>query len=95
MDDMFKILVCVIKDEPINIQRRVTKITKREKDNRERLEKLELTILLEKRIRGDLTETFKIINGISNYGRDCFLIFLLKLEIYCPVRFQKLSLLTN
>ena len=42
-----------------------------------------------KKMGGDLIETFKIINGISNYGRH-FSIFLLKLEIYCKDRFQKL-----
>ena len=60
----------------------------------ERLEKLRLTTLLERRMRSDLIETFKIINGISNYNRF-FSIFLLKLEIYFQDRFQKLSLLTN
>ena len=30
------------------------------------LGKLELTSLLERRMRGDLIETFKIINGTSN-----------------------------
>ncbi len=35
---------------------------------RERLEKLELTTLLERRMRGDLIETFKILRGIANYG---------------------------
>ena len=38
------------------------------------MEKLRLTILLENRIRGYLIETFKIINGISNYGRHFFYI---------------------
>ena len=59
-----------------------------------RFEKLELTILLERRMRGDLIETFKMINGFSNNGRH-FFIFLLKLESYYQGRFQKLSLLTN
>ena len=34
----------------------------------ERLEKLRLATLLERRMKGDLIENFKIINGISNYG---------------------------
>ena len=34
----------------------------------ERLEKLGLTTLLERRTRGDLIDTFKNIAGISNYG---------------------------
>ena len=37
-------------------------------------------------MRGDLIETFKIINGISNYARYFFNL---------SHRFQKLSLLTN
>ena len=41
----------------------------------------------------DLIETKKI-NGIYNYARN-YSIFLIKLEIYCEDRFQKLSLLTN
>ena len=35
----------------------------------ERLQKLGLTTLLERRMRNDLIETFQIINGISNYKR--------------------------
>ena len=38
----------------------------------ERLKKLNLTTLLERRARGDLIETFKIISGISRYGYDMF-----------------------
>ena len=55
----------------LSIQKRVTKLIKRvEKiSNRERSEKLGLITLLKRRMREDLTETFKIINGISNYGR--------------------------
>ena len=51
--------------------------TKRVNTNsyRERLEKLGLTILLERRIRDDLIETFKIIHGISNYGGHFFQYF--------------------
>ena len=37
-----------------------------------RLEKLGLTTLLERRARGDLIETFKIVNGISDYGQHLF-----------------------
>ena len=53
------------------IQRNVIKIIKRFRDysGRERLEKLGFTTLLERRMRVDLIETFKIINGIYNYGR--------------------------
>ena len=56
------------------IQRRVTKIIKRLKDYsyKERLKKCESINLLEIRIRGDLTEAFKIITEISNYGRHLF-----------------------
>ena len=39
---------------------------------RTRLQKLGLTTLLERRARGDLIETFKIINGISDYGKQFF-----------------------
>ena len=39
---------------------------------RDRLQKLDLTTLLERRARGDLIETFKILSGISNYGKDMF-----------------------
>ena len=37
-----------------------------------RLEKLNLTTLLERRVRGDLIETFKILSGIANYGEHFF-----------------------
>ena len=37
-----------------------------------RLDKLGLTTLLERRARGDLIETFKIVNDISDYGQDMF-----------------------
>lgn len=37
-----------------------------------RLSSLGLTTLLERRSRGDLIETFKIVNGISNYGTNLF-----------------------
>ena len=35
-----------------------------------RLQRLRLTTLLERRMRGDLIETFKIINGFVNYGHN-------------------------
>lgn len=38
----------------------------------ERLSKLGLTTLLERRARGDLIETFKILNGLVNYGHNMF-----------------------
>ena len=49
----------------------MTKIIKRVKDYtyRERLKKIGLSTLLERRIRGNRIETFKIINGISNHVR--------------------------
>ena len=37
-----------------------------------RLHQLGLTTLLERRARGDLIETFKIVNGISDYGQKLF-----------------------
>ena len=37
-----------------------------------RLQELNLTTLLERRARGDLIETFKILNGFSHYGRHFF-----------------------
>ncbi len=39
---------------------------------RERLKKLGLTTLLERRMRGDLIETFKITTGIVKYGKNLF-----------------------
>ena len=39
---------------------------------RERLEKLRLTTLLERRMRGDIIETFKILSGLANYGSQLF-----------------------
>ena len=39
---------------------------------RERLQKLDMTTLLERRMRGDLIETFKILNSFSNYGKQFF-----------------------
>ena len=38
----------------------------------ERLKKLGLTTLLERRMRGDLIESFKILNGLNNYGNSFF-----------------------
>ena len=38
----------------------------------ERLRKLGLTTLLERRMRGDLIESFKILNSINNYGNSFF-----------------------
>ena len=51
-------------------------------------------ITLQKKMSGDLIETFEIFDGIYNYGRH-FSISLLKVEIYCQDRFKKLSPLTN
>ena len=39
---------------------------------RQKLQRLRLTTLLERRMRGDLIETFKIINGSVNYGHNMF-----------------------
>ena len=39
---------------------------------RQRLQCLRLTTLLERRMRGDLIETFKIINGFVDYGHNMF-----------------------
>ena len=56
------------------------------------MDELRLTTFLERRMRGDLMETFKIIMEFLIMV-DIFLIFFLKLEIYCLGCFQKL--LTN
>ena len=37
-----------------------------------RLQELGLTTLVERRVRGDLIETFKIFKGIVNYGQNLF-----------------------
>ena len=37
-----------------------------------RLKSLKLTTLAERRIRGDLIETFKIVTGLVNYGQNMF-----------------------
>lgn len=39
---------------------------------KERLEALQLTTLLERRARGDIIETFKIVKGFTNYGQELF-----------------------
>ena len=39
---------------------------------KQRLEKLDLTTLLERRMRGDLIETFKILNELNNYGSSFY-----------------------
>ena len=38
----------------------------------QRLEQLKLTTLAERRIRGDLIETFKITNSLVSYGQSLF-----------------------
>ena len=38
----------------------------------QRLQRLRLTTLLDHQMRGDLLETFKIINGVANYGHNMF-----------------------
>jgi hypothetical protein len=38
----------------------------------QRLKSLGMTTLLERRMRGDLIETFKILNGFNNYGEQFF-----------------------
>ena len=59
-----------------NVQRRYTRLI----DGiglmtyRERLNNLSITTLVERRARGDLLETFKIVNGIVDYGRDMFIL---------------------
>ena len=40
---------------------------------RQRLQRLRLTTLLDRRMRGDLIETFKIVNGYVNYGHNMFM----------------------
>ena len=40
--------------------------------SRQRLQRLRLTILLERRMRGDLIESFKRINGFVNYRHNMF-----------------------
>ena len=57
-----------------SIQRLATKSISGLKDlsYNARLNELQLTTLLERRMRGDLIETFKIVNGFTDYGRDWF-----------------------
>ena len=61
-------------EELEKFQRRATKIVPAFEDlpYGERLEKLGLTTLEERRARGDLIETFKIINGHENIDRRKF-----------------------
>ena len=40
---------------------------------RQRLQRLRITTLLERRMRGDVIETFKIVNGYVNYGHNMFM----------------------
>ena len=53
-----------------NVQRKYTRLIDGVglKTYQERLKCLDLTTLLERRARGDLIETFKILNGLANYG---------------------------
>ena len=39
----------------------------------ERLKALQITTLAERRVRGDLIEAFKIVNGLVEYGEDIFM----------------------
>ena len=41
-------------------------------DYKERLNYLKITTLLERRMRGDLIETFRILNGFTDYGHQWF-----------------------
>ena len=52
----------------------MAKIIKRVKSyaHRQRLGKFRLIISLDRRMRVNLIKTLKIINGISNYGRNVF-----------------------
>ena len=52
-----------------SIQRKVTRAISGLRDftYKQRLESLGLTTLLERRMRGDLIETFKILNNKNNY----------------------------
>ena len=56
------------------IQRNITRVIYGLEDlnYKHRLESLGLTTLLERRMRGDLIETFKILNDKNNYGKDFF-----------------------
>lgn len=57
-----------------SIQRKVTRAISGLRDftYKQRLESLGLTTLLERRMRGDLIETFKILNNKNNYGSEFF-----------------------
>ena len=57
-----------------SVQRAVTKIIAgcENLSYKNRLKKLKLTTLLERRMRGDLIETFKILNGYTDYGEEWF-----------------------
>ena len=39
---------------------------------KDRLKELQLTTLLERHMRGDIIETFKIISGKVDYGKEIF-----------------------
>ena len=56
------------------VQRTFTRIVDGMSDlnYKQRLQKLGMTILLERRMRGDLIECFKILNGFNNYGKQFF-----------------------
>ena len=60
------------------VKRRLTKLIKGVKDYSywERLGKLGLTTFLERTMKGDEIETFKIINGISHHDGHFFSILL-------------------
>lgn len=57
-----------------SVQRTFTRVIDgmTELNYKQRLEKLNMTTLLERRMRGDLIETFKILNGFTNYGESFF-----------------------
>ncbi len=58
----------------------------------ERLLALNLTTLAERRIRGDLIETFKMINGIVDYGKGVFNISRSGTNIVSKIRYEGNSL---
>ena len=59
-----------------SIQREVTKVIAGCEDlnYKDRLDKLNLTTLLERRMRGDLIEAYRILNGFTDYGEDWFVV---------------------
>ena len=65
---------CGMIDEIENVQRSFTRMIEGIGllTYRERLHHLKLTTLLERRMRGDLIETFKVVNGYVNYGSNFF-----------------------